>query len=631
MATNIYNFNGTLLTTIADGTIDTTHSTLKFPGKGYQNYGEPVLEDILWTTTNFAGSNVPALPLTGQTWFNTNTNVLSIFNGTIWQSVGGVLVAATPPSTGSNVGAFWFDSVNLQLYIWDGVKWDLIGPLGSAVNGDPVTNTVIPTFSQIDSSKLSDGYLTHQVWRITIGGILFAIISKDASFVPVPSISGFAKIQPGINFNTNIIGIGIYGDPTLFKSTQTNLPITDNTFSMGSPTQRFAGQYAVNGSFGNTLAVGNISSGGFSFQVTGSSNFNGPIALGSGTTSVPPLIFSTGSLTTTPSLGAMEFDGQTLYISVNKGGTVVRENILMDTSNVQVDFNSHLPNCVLPLVQTDVIVNGWIDRTFSLPNIRQRLPNATLFYVSMAGSDTTGDGSYANPWLTIQHAIDIIPADYDSAGNDVTIQCLGSGTDPGFTVRGPLFGGGVLQVVGSNLTPPFNWTIQNPAGQCVETLNAASVYVSGFKLVSPLGTAIAALESSTVVTGALEFGETLYLQISAFSKALVIIATDYWITGSGQSHLYASAGGQISGYTTYPIIVSQTCTVTGTPNFWDGFAQANNTGILTVQTVTYNGAGTGHSCVVTSMSMVQTGGRLTPSPFFPGDGEIITDSTSHYF
>ena len=168
MATNIYNFNGTLLTTIADGTIDTTHSTLKFPGKGYQNYGEPVLEDILWATTNFAGSNVPALPLTGQTWFNTSTNVLSIFNGTIWQSVGGVIVSPTPPPSGGNIGAFWYDSINLQLYIWDGIKWDLLGPLGSAVNGDPVTNTTIPAFSQVDSSKITDGYVTHQVCRITV-------------------------------------------------------------------------------------------------------------------------------------------------------------------------------------------------------------------------------------------------------------------------------------------------------------------------------------------------------------------------------------------------------------------------------------------------------------------------------
>ena len=112
MATNIYQFNGELLTVIADGTIDTTHSTLQLPGKGYQNYGEPVLQDILWAATNFAGPAQPNLPLVGQTWYNTNTNVLNVYTGTTWQAAGGVLTSPTQPAQGTNVGGFWYDSVN---------------------------------------------------------------------------------------------------------------------------------------------------------------------------------------------------------------------------------------------------------------------------------------------------------------------------------------------------------------------------------------------------------------------------------------------------------------------------------------------------------------------------------------
>ena len=47
MSTNIYNYNGTLETTIPDGSIDNTTS-LALPGRGYLNYGEPVNQNMLW-------------------------------------------------------------------------------------------------------------------------------------------------------------------------------------------------------------------------------------------------------------------------------------------------------------------------------------------------------------------------------------------------------------------------------------------------------------------------------------------------------------------------------------------------------------------------------------------------------
>ena len=328
MATNIYQFNGELLTVIADGTIDTTHSTLQLPGKGYQNYGEPVLQDILWAATNFAGPAQPNLPLTGQTWYNTNTNVLYIYTGTVWQAAGGVLVSPTEPPQGSNVGAFWYDSVNLQLYIWDGIRWDLLGPLGSAINQDPIKNTIIPSFSEVDAARISDGSGLHQVWRITIGGLCFAIISKDPTFTPNPTMSGFPVLSPGINFNDNIPGVTITGDSTLFKSTQNNLPIADNTYNMGSSSNRFANMFALNGTFSTALAVGGATLGAFALNVTGTTNLNGEVIFSPRTISNPPVQLQAGNLTVSPTLGALEFDGYNLWITLNQNNTVERVAIL---------------------------------------------------------------------------------------------------------------------------------------------------------------------------------------------------------------------------------------------------------------------------------------------------------------
>jgi len=345
MATSIYLFNGQLLTTVADGTIDTTHSSLQLPGKGYQNYGEPVLQDVLWAATNFAGPSQPNIPLAGQTWYNTNTNILEVYTGTTWISTGGVIIAPTAPSTGINVGAFWYDSVNLQLYVWDGLKWDLVGPLGSAINTDPVSNSSVPTFSQFDSVRLSDGTNTHQAWRVIIGGTITMIISKDASYVPNPSISGFNNIFPGINFNTTLSGITISGDPTLFKSNLTNVPISDNTYNLGSSANRFAQIYSVNSTIATALAVGGASTGtGFALNVTGASNLNGGVTFAAGTTSTPPILLTTGTLTTSLSSGALEFDGTNLYITSTQNSALTRTQLITSETTVVISGSGNPGN-----------------------------------------------------------------------------------------------------------------------------------------------------------------------------------------------------------------------------------------------------------------------------------------------
>jgi hypothetical protein len=87
MATNIYQYNGTLLVTLADGTLDTVASPLALPGKGYTNYGEPVLQDILWTMTNFAGSTAPTPALDGMCWYDSNTNKLKVYSNSAYHAL----------------------------------------------------------------------------------------------------------------------------------------------------------------------------------------------------------------------------------------------------------------------------------------------------------------------------------------------------------------------------------------------------------------------------------------------------------------------------------------------------------------------------------------------------------------
>jgi len=343
MATSIYKFDGTLLTAVPDGTIDITHSTLQFPGKGYQNYGKALLQDILWTMTHFAGSTKPTLALVGQGWFDTTTGLLKVFNGDQWISTGGAQLSNTRPATGQSIGEFWYDTANYQMNVWNGTAWDLVGPLGSATNTDP-TNPTTPTNSAIDSVRLSDGAINHQVWRITVGGHLMAIISYD-SFTPNPAVTGFSTISPGINFSSSISGIGVSGDTKTFSGTKDNLPATDNAWSFGSSSLRFKNYWGMTGQFSTGVAI-NGTVGSYALQVNGTSLLNGTTTLAVGSASAAPILMQPSTaLLTTPSVGAIEFDGSNFYLTTNVSGTPTRQVIALSarggtTFTTDVSFTS---------------------------------------------------------------------------------------------------------------------------------------------------------------------------------------------------------------------------------------------------------------------------------------------------
>ena len=248
MATSIYNYDGSLLASVADGEIDETSASIRFPGRGYVNYGAPVNENLLWIAQNFARGTSPTSPVNGQTWYDTTNKLLKVYDtpGASWVSVGGVVQAATPPPTCDNVGAFWYDTNRDQLHVWDGSAWLLVGPLGASDALDPI-NPVTPGYSAMEAIMLSDGTANHSCWRLTVGGTAFVIFSKDATFTASdPAINAaFGQIHPGINFNTGIAGIGITGDTTVFKNDQNNLPDNTATWDLGSNSKRFKTVYAA--------------------------------------------------------------------------------------------------------------------------------------------------------------------------------------------------------------------------------------------------------------------------------------------------------------------------------------------------------------------------------------------------
>jgi hypothetical protein len=78
MAYTIVKSDGNILTTIADGTINTTSTSLGLPGRNYAGYGQVLDTNFVHQLENYAAATPPSNPLRGQLWFDTNNSVLKI-------------------------------------------------------------------------------------------------------------------------------------------------------------------------------------------------------------------------------------------------------------------------------------------------------------------------------------------------------------------------------------------------------------------------------------------------------------------------------------------------------------------------------------------------------------------------
>ena len=70
MAYTIVKSDGTVLTTIADGTINTTSTSVGLPGRNFAGYGQSIDTNFVHLIENFANTAPPAYPLAGQLWFD---------------------------------------------------------------------------------------------------------------------------------------------------------------------------------------------------------------------------------------------------------------------------------------------------------------------------------------------------------------------------------------------------------------------------------------------------------------------------------------------------------------------------------------------------------------------------------
>lgn len=212
MAYIINKTDGTILTTLIDGTLDNT-TDLTLIGKNYSGFGEAFNENLVKLLENFSSQTSPARPIVGQLWYDTLEARLKIYTETGWKASGGAIVSAQTPLN-FTTGDFWIDNLENQLYFFDGSDLVLAGPIWKRSQGK--TGFTSDILVDLNGNSYSVLYL----W---VGNSLMGIFAAD-QFTPDPAIPGFTTLIKGFNANTQIGSV--FGTTAANSLTLNNLSST---------------------------------------------------------------------------------------------------------------------------------------------------------------------------------------------------------------------------------------------------------------------------------------------------------------------------------------------------------------------------------------------------------------------
>ena len=191
MAYTINKTDGSVVTTITDGTVDTSTSLQLF-GKSFSGFGEGLNENLVKLLENASGTSAPTAPLKGELWFDTATNQLKVYDGTSFKPTGGAKSSSSQP-TSPSAGDLWHDTTNDQVFIYTGSAFLLVGPVYTS--GQTLSGWKIETLASSGGNKV--------VSSMYVGNTRVSIVSKE-TFTPTAAQSGFAEIKAGLTLNSTL-------------------------------------------------------------------------------------------------------------------------------------------------------------------------------------------------------------------------------------------------------------------------------------------------------------------------------------------------------------------------------------------------------------------------------------------
>ena len=211
MAYKINNTFGTLLVTLADGTIDTATTDLTLIGKGYAGFGEALNENLVKLLENFNNTTAPSNKIQGQLWFDKTNKQLNVYTGAKFKPVGSPTPLATQP-TNAVLGDEWFDTTNSQYYIYNGTSWTLIGP--TTIAGSGVTQWTTDTVQ--DNTGVNRSILKMVANDAVVGivsNLAFTPSSTETNAAALIT-AGFSTVAQGIQLSSSVSSAKFRGTAT---------------------------------------------------------------------------------------------------------------------------------------------------------------------------------------------------------------------------------------------------------------------------------------------------------------------------------------------------------------------------------------------------------------------------------
>ena len=259
MAYNITQTDGTALISggLADGTIDTTTTSLTLVGKNYPGYGTFLNQNVVRIVENFANGSSPVGPLPGQLWWDTSAKLMKINTATTKGAASQVFKPLATMSSGASApnspvtGEQWWDTSNLQLKVYNGTSWTTVGPVATSSTGN--SGAIPDTIVSVSPSA------TYVVVKMYVDNTLVAIWSKESDFTT--EVSGFATIKPGLNLSTAIANNAFQGNASstlgIFRTGDSSATSVDNIILNGGVgAQTINGAVSLTNDSGLTVGAG---------------------------------------------------------------------------------------------------------------------------------------------------------------------------------------------------------------------------------------------------------------------------------------------------------------------------------------------------------------------------------------
>jgi hypothetical protein len=256
MAYNITLTDSTTIGTIADGTVNSSATSLTLIGKNYAGYGNFLNQNFIKLLENFSYGTPPTAPQTGQLWYDSANKILKISadgSSNQWKPIASLTRSTTTPTLPAPIeGDMWWDQAALQLKVYGGGinDWITVGPAFSTVGG--TSGSVVETI-------LDDLGNSQIVIKLYISGSVIGVISGNtAGFTPQTTITGFPSIKYGFNVHSSAKFDG--GDAN--NASKIN----------GLSSNQFLRSDANDNNSGYNLTVGSLTIGGFFTQTENTAN-----------------------------------------------------------------------------------------------------------------------------------------------------------------------------------------------------------------------------------------------------------------------------------------------------------------------------------------------------------------------